>query len=161
MSRVHSLSLLLALSLLPVGVGAVAPDQLEGRWCLTGVAAVDGSRSRPIGREWTFARGGLLRVQSEASENVRMSVRYRLEEDRLSVPDLDLRLDIERHDGSRMTALGREGKLRYRFRRGRCRDSDRDAASESRREAGRDAGNGGSDTGRGDPGPDDPARDRP
>lgn len=132
MSRAHSLPLLLALSLLPVGAGAVGPDDLEGRWCLTGVAAVDGSRSRPIGREWRFARGGMLRVQSEASEDVRMSVRYRLEQDRLVVPDLDLRLDVERIDDNGMTALGREGKLRYRFRRGRCRDRDRDAARESR-----------------------------
>lgn len=132
---VHPSSLirLLALlsALLPVSAAAIEPARLEGRWCLTGVADAAGSRSRAIAREWVFSPGGVLRVQSEAAADVRMSVRYELQQDRLSVPELDLRLAIERLDGARMTALGREGRLRYRFRRGRCREGDREAVRES------------------------------
>ena len=140
MLRAPSLVAFLSLLLLhPAGVAAANTDPLEGRWCLTDVATVDGSRSRSIGREWIFAPGGRVRVQSEASPDVRMSVRYRLDQGRLIVPDLDLRLDIERRDDKRMSALGRGGNLRYTFRRGRCSESDREAGEESR-SAGDDGG---------------------
>ena len=109
---------------------ALDPERLQGRWCLTAVSAVDGDRARPIGREWSFLPGGWLRIQSEASADVRMRVGYALADRRLAIDELDLRLDVERLSARRMAALGRGGGLRYHFERGAC--------SESATEAGRD-----------------------
>ncbi len=142
MPRSRAITALLVASLSLPGFAAAAA--LEGRWCLTDVAAADASRTRAIGRDWTFAGDGVLRVQSEASSDVRMSVTYRLDDGHLVVPELDLRLRIERRDATRMTALSEARRLRYRFERRPCTAQDRKA-----REGGAAGGRDRADEGRG------------
>lgn len=131
LSRFLLASIGLATTVWSTAATAFDVEQLHGRWCLSAVSAVDGDRARSIGREWTFLRGGLLRIQSEASADVRMRVGYSLSDRRLAIDELDLRLEIERISERRMAALGRGGGLRYHFERGVCSEAGDDTDTET------------------------------
>lgn len=116
---IAAVAVALALGALPPAA-AVESRALVGTWCLERVAAVDGDASRAIRREWRFFADGRVRLQSESSQDVRVTTPYELDGDDLVIPRLGLRFTLERVRGGRLSALNDVGELRYVFERGPC-----------------------------------------
>lgn len=117
--------LLVLMSVTLINLSAVADStfdrpQLAGRWCYKSITPTDSSQAKEVETEWVFLDNGKVEMQSEWMKNIRNTLPYTIEGNRIKIPKANKTFEVSVLTEQEMLLVNVMGHSKNRFTKGKC-----------------------------------------
>lgn len=107
-----------------INLSAIAEDKYDkslliGDWCYKSITKGP-IEPKSINTDWVFFDDGKVEFQSEWMRNNKSKTKYQFENDRIKIPAMDRKYEVNKLTNSEMLLIEVRGKSKNLFIRGKC-----------------------------------------